>query len=286
MSAIEFCESDRAELMTVLRELYNISGFRISVHDNEYREIAAYPQHLSPFCELVQSGCGGNSVCLRNDIDAFKTAKETGSVYIYRCCYGLYEAVAPVYCLGMLSGYLMMGQVLCDDETPAGLERTAREFTDDEQKIRGILGAVTSCRRDRIESCVKIMEICAKYITMSNRFFLRRDDLAGTIKQYIDDNYMRSISLASICESFFYSRTTLINVFKSRYGLSINDYLNRVRTEKAAERLKVTNSSIKEIAASCGFRDQNYFSKVFFKYFGVTPTEYRRGACRNIEKGK
>ena len=46
--------TEQIELITVLKELHNISGFRISVYDTSFHEICAYPNELSGFCKYVQ----------------------------------------------------------------------------------------------------------------------------------------------------------------------------------------------------------------------------------------
>ena len=54
------------------------------------------------------------------------------------------------------------------------------------------------------------------------------------------------------------------------------EYLCDVRLEKSKEMIVKTRKSFKEIAADCGFYDQNYFSKIFAKKYGSSPTEYRK----------
>ena len=55
------------DIETVLRELYSVSGCRVSIHDSEYVEIAAYPRELSPFCRMIQSNPSAYLCCLRGD---------------------------------------------------------------------------------------------------------------------------------------------------------------------------------------------------------------------------
>ena len=46
---------NKAEILTVLKELHNVTGFRVSLHDADYREIAAYPEKSLPFCRAVHT---------------------------------------------------------------------------------------------------------------------------------------------------------------------------------------------------------------------------------------
>lgn len=64
-------------------------------------------------------------------------------------------------------------------------------------------------------------------------------------------------------------------LFKKETGLSLNDYINKVRINKAKKLLKETGAMVYEIADQVGFSDSQYFSTVFKKIVGVSPKEYR-----------
>lgn len=94
---------------------------------------------------------------------------------------------------------------------------------------------------------------------------------------YIQSNYSRKISLTSVAEHVGLSSGYLCRIFKEETGVSINAYINNLRMTRAGELLKGKNSYIKEVAVSVGFEDQLYFSRLFKRYYGVTPSEYRTG---------
>lgn len=269
--------SNQIELSTVLKELHNISGFRISVFDTEFNEIAAYPKEQSPFCKLIKENEKTKSCCHENDIKAFKKVQETHEVYLYQCSFGLYDAVAPLYSFGKLTGYLMMGQTLDTfNSSPSFVLNATLPFFDDKKKVKEAVSKIHIQKKENILSCISIMAICAEYITLTNRLNLNNRDLSHEVKKYIDTNYKSKITIKLLCSTFFCSRATLINTFKKSYNVTINEYLTKVRMEHASELLLMTNKSVSEIAELCGFSDQNYFSKVFFKLFSKTPTVYRK----------
>jgi transcriptional regulator GlxA family with amidase domain len=68
----------------------------------------------------------------------------------------------------------------------------------------------------------------------------------------------------------------LFQLFKQNTGLTPNDYLQRLRIAKARELLTTTSQSVTEIAFAAGFASSQYFSRVFRKYTGQMPSEYRR----------
>ena len=64
-------------------------------------------------------------------------------------------------------------------------------------------------------------------------------------------------------------------LFKQSCGSSFKEYLNSIRIEESKKLLAATDRSILDIALSIGFEDQSYFTKVFKKYTGLTPKQYR-----------
>ena len=84
----------------ILKELYHISGFRISVYDTYFQEIAAFPKELGCLCSLIQENPKGRKHCVEQDIMAFRKVQDEKRLHIYKCHLGLYEAVAPLYSFG------------------------------------------------------------------------------------------------------------------------------------------------------------------------------------------
>ncbi len=275
---------DHVELITVLQELHNISGLRLSVHDTDFHEIEAYPKGQCALCAMVQKNEQALQVCHQTDYAAFERAKKTQQFSIYQCRFGLYEAVAPIFSFGTLIGYLMMGQTLCSPESNRlAVYEAALPYVDDPARLRRIVDGLPLRDRDKIVSCLHIMDICAKYISLSNRFNPEKADLAPAIKKYINENYRSELSLEVLRSHFFCSRATVINAFQKRYGIGISRYVTTVRIGHARELLMYSRRSIKEIALDCGFSDQNYFSKVFLKETGKTPTQFRREEGRMLD---
>lgn len=272
------------DIMFILKELHKISGFRISVHDTSFREIAAYPEELSPFCRYIRKNGDAAKLCRATDTEAFGIVNETEEVYIYRCKFGLWEAVSPLYHFGVLAGYLMMGQVI--DKTPENrklVAATARPFADDRAVLDTMIDQIPVVGQDMIKSYVNIMTVCSEYITYSNKLRLPERDLAELTKKYIHRNYASKLTIKDLCVYFHCSKSTLINCFESRYCTSVNRYITAYRLDRAKELLRESDATICEIALQCGFSDQGYFSKVFQKEKGMTPTAYRQSIYQGAE---
>ncbi len=272
---------DSLDIMFILKELYKISGFRISVHDTEFREIAAYPEELSPFCQYIRRSSDANRICMETDAEAFMRVNETEDVYIYRCKFGLWEAVSPLYHFGVLAGYLMMGQVIDKShENRLLVSVSSRPFADDRTLLEKKIDQIPVVGQDMIKSYVNIMTVCSEYITYSNKLRLPERDLAELTMKYIHRNFAQKLTIKELCVYFHCSKSTLINSFESKYHVSVNRYITSYRLEQATQLLRESDATICEIALQCGFADQGYFSKVFQKEKGMTPTAYRQSVYK------
>ena len=140
----------------VLKDFYNISGIRVSIHDTEFNEIYSYPAVLSPYCRFIQQYDILKKDCLKDDAAAFRAVRKTGEVYVYKCSRGLYEAVAPVYHYGVLSGYLMMGQICSADEASLEyLRRQAFELIKNPEQAAKITASVQTVEHEKLRSYIK-----------------------------------------------------------------------------------------------------------------------------------
>lgn len=96
------------------------------------------------------------------------------------------------------------------------------------------------------------------------------------VKRYIRENYKEDISLSSAAEKANISAVYLSRLFKKEEGINFLDYLNQYRLDEAKKLLKDVQYNILDVAEEAGFKDTRYFSKIFKRNVGITPSEYRR----------
>lgn len=95
-------------------------------------------------------------------------------------------------------------------------------------------------------------------------------------KEYIMENYQDpDLSVEKICRQLHLSPAYFSTMFKKETGQAYIAYLTQVRLDKAVELLNKTDDKTYVIAAKVGYQEQNYFSYVFKKRFGISPTKFR-----------
>ncbi|WP_194841387.1 response regulator transcription factor [Salinibacillus xinjiangensis] len=114
----------------------------------------------------------------------------------------------------------------------------------------------------------KIVEIDEKEQTKESSSILE-------IKNYLDGHFHERITLDILAKKFYLSPQYISNRFKAQYGISIVEYVTKLKIEKAKQLLMKTSKSILDIAYELGFSNENYFSKVFKKYVQLSPKNYR-----------
>ncbi len=102
-----------------------------------------------------------------------------------------------------------------------------------------------------------------------------KKDKFESILDYINHNYASNdMSIKKVADIFFYNEKYLSSLFLRKTGTKFSQYLNNLRIEYAIKLFKNEERNISLISSKCGFTDQFYFSKVFKKSTGKTPSEY------------
>ncbi|MFC2469948.1 response regulator [Lachnoanaerobaculum gingivalis] len=121
------------------------------------------------------------------------------------------------------------------------------------------------------EAIVNIKELSLENSVNENL----QESQKSAIKKYIKENYKRDISAGDVAGILGYSDVYFSKIFKQLFDDTFINYLTKVRIDKAKVLLKDVGFNIKEVGASVGYTDSNYFTKVFKRAVGMSPSEYR-----------
>jgi AraC-like DNA-binding protein len=102
------------------------------------------------------------------------------------------------------------------------------------------------------------------------------------LKDYLDGHYTEKIRLDDLAARFYINKYYMLRLFKEQYGFSIQDYVIRLRVTRGKHLLRFGKNddgspmTVEQICAECGIADPNYFTRIFKKVEGVSPSEYRK----------
>ena len=102
-----------------------------------------------------------------------------------------------------------------------------------------------------------------------------RDGMARAIR-YAEEHLAEKLYLSEVCRVAAISQSAFSELFKQMTGKTFSEYVSDRRVALAQEQLETTAAPLSEIALSCGFYDSAYFSRIFKRKLGITPTEYRK----------
>lgn len=117
------------------------------------------------------------------------------------------------------------------------------------------------------------------YIQMIEDLTLKENKENNTdneIREYINNHFKKGLNLSELAETFYLSDSTMSRKIKSIYNKSFSDVLHDLRINEATKMLRESTSTVFDIATKVGYSDYRYFSTVFKKIHGFTPSDYRK----------
>ena len=143
------------------------------------------------------------------------------------------------------------------------------------RELSGLYGLIEKCTSaDELnlildEAARSVSSKVNSYNNKSIKLILRK------AVEYMQAHYQDQVTLNEVAEHTFVSTYYISRMFKREMGKNFVDFLNEIRVEKAKEMLKDIRFKTYEVAEKVGIPDAHYFSRLFKKYVGVTPTEFR-----------
>ena len=110
-----------------------------------------------------------------------------------------------------------------------------------------------------------------------------RDGRTAALLSYLEENYHTIHSLKEISQRFLLSEGHINRLVSREVHMGAMAYIKQLRLEVASKQLLETDDSVNEIGECVGYKDTNYFCRVFKKTYGYTPTEYREYGRKNYK---
>lgn len=122
------------------------------------------------------------------------------------------------------------------------------------------------------------MEVTKKLVLFMNAYMHSDESnpLVRQVCQYVVENIDHAISVREIAKKMFISKNYLSVLFKERTGIMLTEYLTMIKIERAKKLILDNDLKNYQVAQQVGFKDIEYFSKLFRRYEGISPSEYRQ----------
>ena len=266
------------KLNVLLSDFYTLTGLTISVWDSHYNQLSYQPRDMQTFCRLIKSTKLGNKRCFECDKELCSKTIETGLPATHRCHVGLIDTAIPIKFKNHILGFLMFGQAVPsenNEDLDSKLKKISSELKIDENLLQESYKKLTKYQSNLIVSAANILKMATRYLWLSDLIKIDNDDLVEKIDEYIHANINNKISIEDICNEVNVSKNKLYSLIKTRFHITIGEYILKIRLETAKHLLTTTDLPIYAICDSIGIAEYNYFSKLFKQNTGFTPSQYR-----------
>ena len=269
----------QSKLQELLRDFYNLTGIKVSIHDSEGNELCYYPAMLSPFCALLRKDAEMDAKCRECDRRAVAECKKQHRRVTYTCHAGLTECFAPVLYLDKIIGHIVVGQIKPSENADFGKVKShfPTRLQETLQKEYDALPVIDS---EKIKSAIHVIDACTGYEYLRTLVNENGRTLENRLSHYIAEDLSSNLSVDTLCRAFHLSRNEIYDIFRRRFDSTVADFVKERRMQTACK-LCETGMPINKIAEKIGIPDYNYFSKQFKRRFGMSPTAYKKSLSRS-----
>jgi AraC-like DNA-binding protein/ligand-binding sensor protein len=255
------------------------------VPPGEPRQRVSLGPQENPFCAIVACSPGGCAACLEVQVRVQRSVAKRMTTQQISCVAGLTEVAVPVLIGGRHVATLMSGQVFRREPTERDFLLVAQMMRAGanggwESKARRAYFETPVITADRFEAIIQLLCVFAQYLAD----YAERHAIAGgaaepaavvNAKRFVQDHVDEPITLAQVVEHVGVSRFYFCKLFKKATGMTLTEYVGRVRVEKAKTLLVDPLLRVSEVAFTAGFGSIPNFNSVFKRHVGVAPSAYR-----------
>lgn len=253
----------------------------VSVHPEKYipgisERLMMFNLHCNDYCLYLKTNSSFWAGCIRRQ---HKVTEACGNGPFFGMCHaGVYEFVYPFTSRGETAGFISVSGYRVDNaKSESALGRICGEYGFNLAELRkAYKSGLTDAIPDKEFTDTLIMPLCRMLELACGSRTDEADSLYTRILHYIHQHHNEKITVRELSEKFFCSVSAISHMFKSTSGCSVSDYITKLRMYDAKAMLANSNMSILAVALNVGYTDCCYFSNVFKKHCGISPSEYRK----------
>lgn len=275
-----------ADYIKYLKVIYNLEvtikdycGF-VSNHKQLDRELRPYLAHCNPYCMFIKEEKTRYERCLAQNKKLVKQCKK-GEGFVGYCPFGVCEYVIPIMKDDFVFGSVNISNFNIDEEIR--VQKLNYSFLDKKEREKAE-SLYSKFMKTSIVDYISMdfhFQLVAAFLSEIASQFVKKDETslntkAEVVQKYIEEHIEEKISRDSLIKELNLKQEELSKIIKKSGKTNFNDMVNLAKIEKSETLLNHTDLSPKEISEKLGFKDYQYFSKLFFHYILISPKDYRK----------
>jgi len=267
------------KLARLIPSLVALTGIQTNICDISGQDVRLFGEHCE-FCRLINSDPEGHGRCTECDRQAVEKCAKLRKAYMYRCHAGLLEVVVPILNNSEPVAFISFGQLLDEssrEEQWSETQSLLSWYQGDMSELGRAFSELTQCSERKITAYEDILEAVVSHIITDGIVRSAEHSDKQRLELYLEQHYTEKLSLKKISAELHIGTTKLCALAKEiAPDSSITKLISQKRVTAAKKLLLKENLSIAAISETVGFSDYNYFTKIFRKHVGMTPTDYRK----------
>lgn len=234
----------------------------------------------SAYCTCLQKKYFSLEKCVALDNEKQAESRKDLCLKCYRCHGGLYEVLAPVSAHGKLVGFVLFGQFRTTSKLPPAVEKKCKT-EQERKKLEQMFLALPYFEKESLQNLLGLLELMVDYIVSHELVTQKGDVLYDAILSYIDHNFRSNPSISDLAKHLGKSVSGISHFLNERHAESFKTLLIKRKLQEADNLLRQQPQlPLKSVAAAIGIEDHYYFSRLYKKYRGITPGEFRKNNRR------
>ncbi|MBN2581970.1 MAG: PocR ligand-binding domain-containing protein [Planctomycetes bacterium] len=274
------------QVQNILDDLGALFGVRATFLSPAMEELRVGQQRaICPYCRKIQQDLGQLAACVAGDRAHCEQSARRRQVVSYRCHAGLNEAVAPITVDDLLVGFVMIGQFRLAARPPQSVLRSWRKAGRPERQLLRVFSAVPLLEVERMNHVIRIFDLLVQFIVRQHLVGIQGRGIVNSLLLHMTERPEQSLSLDEAAALVHRSPSTVSHQFHRTFGQSFKRTQIELRLRKAEQYLRRNpEMQVAAVAAMVGYSNTHYFSRLFRKHRGMSPTQYRLAAESDVPR--